>query len=109
VFEETRVSFYESTETAFHNALDAMLTDGAPQTEAQARDWLTTISRAAATVFDICAPVPIDDPEHAQRIAIAYGRLRSGLLGYGPQGKRLFEALGLAPAKAKTTKKGKTT
>ena len=109
IFEEARTSFYERTELAFHNALDAMLADGAAQTEEQARDWLTMISRAAATVFDICAPVPIDDPEHAQRIAIAYGRLRSGLLGYGPQGKRLFEALGLAPPKAKTTKKGETT
>jgi CRISPR system Cascade subunit CasA len=109
VFEETRVSFYESTETAFHNALDAMLADGAAQTEVQARDWLTTISRAAATTFDTCVPVPINDPEHSQRIAVAFGRLRSGLAGYGPQGRRLFEVLGLAPPKPKTTKKGKTT
>ncbi len=107
VFEEARAAFYEATEDAFHNALDAMLADGATQIEERARDWLARVSRAAAAAFDACAPVPIDDPERAHRIVAAYKRLRSALAGYGPQGRRLFEALGLAPPEAaKTAKKG---
>ena len=106
VFEEARAAFYEATENAFHKALDLMLSDGAPDDDAPARDWLATLARAVDTAFDECAPVPIDDPERAQRVVAAYRKLRSGLAGNSPQGKRLFETLGLAPPEAKTTNKG---
>ncbi len=69
--------------------------------------FLARVSRAAAATFDACAPVPIDDPERAHRIVAAYKQLRSALAGYGPQGRRLLEALSLAPPEAaKTAKKG---
>lgn len=107
VFEDARATFYELTENDFHEALDATLSDGAPNNDAPARAWLAIVSRAVAAAFDGCAPVPIDAPERAQRIAAAYRQLRFALAGYGPQGKRLFEALGLAPPESsKTAKKG---
>ena len=77
VFQEARAAFYEATEDAFHETLDAMLADGAPENGERARDWLATISRAIDATFDECAPVPIDDPERAHRIVSAFKQLRS--------------------------------
>jgi CRISPR system Cascade subunit CasA len=106
VFEETRSHFYESTEDAFHDTLDALTQvksgDGRNTLEELSRKWLPEIARAASTAFDRGAPVPIDDPERAQRIAAAFRALRSGLAGYGKPGAALFEALGLAVSEARS-------
>jgi len=106
-FYEARAGFYEATEDPFHHTLDAMLTDGARTGEAARRAWLATLSRAAEATFARCAPVPIDDQKQAGRIVSAFKQLRLSLLGYGADGKKLFDSLGLAPPEpAKTAKKG---
>jgi len=106
-FDEARAGFYEATEDPFHDTLDAMLTDGAPTGESARRAWLATLSSAAEATFARCAPVPIDEPKQAARIVSAFKHLRLSLLGYGADGKKLFDPLGLAPPEsAKTAKKG---
>ena len=119
VFEETRVSFYEidrdSPSTTPSTPL-YMLADGAAQTgKVQARDWLTTIyaaRRRSKRLLTSCVPVPIDDPEHAQRIAVAFlGGCALRAVGlHGPQGQSAVRgSRPRACPRQKPRRKGKTT
>jgi CRISPR system Cascade subunit CasA len=106
-FDEARGAFYEASEDAFHETLNAMLVEGAPTEESARRAWLVILADAAETSFAKRAPVPIADPEGAQRIVDAFNSLHFALLGYRRDGKKLFESLGLAPPEsANTAKKG---
>lgn len=94
-FDQARTGFFEATETPFHAALDAVAA-GEPG-ENEAGQWRLTLMRAALAAFDEAAPMPLDDPKTARRIAGAYGRLSWSLRGYGKSGHALFERLSLAP------------
>jgi len=59
------------------------------------RKWLRVLQRAAFSAFDAAAPIRLDHPGRAARIASAFRGLRYGFLGYGKQGRILFEALKL--------------
>ena len=81
----------------------------APEAECEApsRKWLHALSRAAFSAFDAGAPIPLDDPEHAGRIAKAFRNLRIGLSGFGKAGQAFFEILELPPPETSAAKKGK--
>ena len=107
VFEEARSDFYEFTEDAFHATL-ATLTEASSmeshaRLEALGRQWVVEMAGVASAAFDRAAPVPIDDPERAQRIAAAFRAMRNALSGYGKSGVALFEALGLATPEGRSS------
>jgi CRISPR system Cascade subunit CasA len=105
LFDAARAGFFEATEDTFHAMLNA--TVASPSSgESHARGWLNTMTRAAAKTFDTFAPVPVNEPERAGRIADAFGRLRGTLAGYGKAGGVLLETLGLVPPETKGKKGG---
>jgi hypothetical protein len=71
------------------------------------RAWLQSMRRAAFSAFDAGAPIPLDDPERARRVAEAFRRLRAGLSGYGKAGQGLFQILELPLPETSAGKKGK--
>lgn len=105
LFEAARTAFYETTEDAFHATLDAVIEAPSPD-DSRARGWLKEMSAGAAHVFDIHAPVPVDEPERAGRIADALRNLRAMLAGYGKVGAALYDALGLAAPQPKPKPQG---
>jgi CRISPR system Cascade subunit CasA len=107
VFEEARAAFYEASENLFHDLLNALLDAPGAEGEASSRKWLHALSRAAFSAFDAGAPIPLDDPERAGRIARAFHNLRRGLSGFGKAGQALFQILELPPPEASAAKRGK--
>src|SRR5277367_3350478 len=107
VFEEARVAFYEASEDVFHDLLNAMLEAPEAEGEASSRKWQHALSRAAFSAFDAGAPIPLDDPERAGRIARAFRNLGGGLSGFGKPGQALFQILELPLPEASAAKKGK--
>ena len=107
LFEEARAAFFDATEDLFHERLTALLRAPEREDEAFAREWLGAIRRAAFDAFEAGAPMPLDDPERARRVANAFRALQSGLAGYGKSGKALFEILELPIPEAGGATKGK--
>ena len=106
LFEQTRAAFYDATEGAFHDALADQLAAPEAVSDKPARAWLANLRRAALAAFEAAAPLPLDEPERAQRIAAAARTLGLELSGYGKAGAALFAILGLALPEA-ASKKGK--
>ncbi len=107
VFEEARAALYDATEDAFHDRLNALLEASEADSEALSREWLQTMQRAAFSAFGAGAPIPLDDPERARRVAEAFRNLRAGLSGYGKPGQALFQILDLPLPETSAAKKGK--
>jgi CRISPR system Cascade subunit CasA len=107
VFEEARAAFYEASEDTFHDLLNALLEAPEAEGKTSSREWLQALRRAAFAVFDATAPIALDDPERAGRIARAFRNLRAGLSGFGKTGQALFQILELPPPGASAAKKGK--
>lgn len=109
VFDDARTLFYEATEDAFHDALDAQLADDkvleGEALKAAGRAWLQNLLRAAQAAFAQFAPIPLGDAERAGRIARAFSLLRAGLGGYGKMGAALYKTLQLAAPESKAAKK----
>jgi len=105
LFEDARVAFYEATEDAFHEALDALLAEAtlpdADARDAMRRRWLRQMAVAAEVAFEQWAPIPPADPQRARRIVTASGSMRSNLKGYGKSGRELFMALSLPEPEAR--------
>ncbi|MCY1706657.1 hypothetical protein [Pannonibacter sp. SL95] len=74
------------------------------------QSWLRTIQRAALAQFDLHAPIPLADPQKAERLVKARHGLLGVFLGYRAAGGRLYEALGLPKPepKVKPSASGKT-
>jgi CRISPR system Cascade subunit CasA len=105
LFEDARAAFYEATEDAFHDALDALLAEAALP-DADAKDarrwrWLQQMAMAVEVAFERWAPIPTADPQRARRIVQAFGSMRSNLKGYGKSGRELFVALSLPEPEAR--------
>lgn len=82
VFEEATDAFFEETEDAFHDALDVFLEHDAPDDQVLRKRWLATLRRAALAIFDRHATellAETADAKLAERITIAYRRLRGAL------------------------------
>ncbi|NGO62710.1 type I-E CRISPR-associated protein Cse1/CasA [Rhizobium daejeonense] len=82
VFEEATDAFFEETEDAFHDALDDFLEHDFPVDLAFRKRWLSTLRRTALAIFDRHATellAETADAKLAERITIAYRRLRGAL------------------------------
>ena len=106
LFEQARAHFYEATENAFHALLDERLSASLGLGDGLSNKWLSHIRRAAFAAFQAGAPLPLDEPERARRIAVASKYLGLALAGYGKAGRTLFESLDLIPPEAPKPVKG---
>ncbi|PZU90338.1 MAG: type I-E CRISPR-associated protein Cse1/CasA [Shinella sp.] len=107
VFEEATDAFFEETEDAFHDALDAFLEHDAPDGQALRKRWLTTLRRTALAIFDRHATELLAetvDAKLAERITIAYRRLRGALSEAG----KIAAGLLIDPPADATKSKGRT-
>lgn len=100
VFEQLRNDFFERTNDAFHDLLDAALAragegDGAIDKAATGTHWIAGLRRAALALFDAAAPVPLDDAERAVRVVKARGYLLAALTGRSKAGAYLFKEFSL--------------
>jgi CRISPR system Cascade subunit CasA len=109
LFSSARSGFFDRIEGAFHQLLagialardqDEALDRGDAANEA----WRQYLERAALDVFDTHAPILLHDAARSARIVRARGALRGALHGWGPKGRKLFDALGLqSPERKKDT------
>jgi CRISPR system Cascade subunit CasA len=107
VFEEARAAFHDATEDIFHDQLNTLLEAPVSDGEALARKWLKVLQKAAFEAFGASAPIPLDDPGRARRVADAFRHLRAGLSGYGKAGQSLLQILELPLPDTGAARKGK--
>jgi len=107
LFEEARAAFYNATEDAFHDRLNARLEAPEADGEVSAREWLNLLQRAAFAAFAAGAPIPLGDALRARRVAKAFRDLRAGFSGFGKSGQALFQMLELPLPETTTARKGK--
>ena len=98
VFEEARAAFYEASEDAFHDLLNALLEAAEAEGEARSRKWLQRCRRAAFSALSTPAPrsrsttpnAPAASPGPSATCAASFA-------GYGKAGQALFQMLELPP------------
>lgn len=112
VFEEATDAFFERTENAFHELLEAVLAQegsgDALDDQAVRKRWLATIRRAALDLFDLHATTLLaanDDVKVAMRVTDAYRRLRGALGEVSKVAVSLGIEQPIAPAKPKKSRK----
>ncbi|CUB00018.1 type I-E CRISPR-associated protein Cse1/CasA [Pannonibacter indicus] len=110
-----QAAFFEATEPQFHRLAAAFLNGGEDESlearaERQRQNWRRQLEETVLSLFDQFAGVEDVPPERAQPVVEAYATLQRSCRGYGPGGKRFFEALRLplpVPDKEKGKEKGK--
>jgi CRISPR system Cascade subunit CasA len=107
VLEAPRARFWAETEADFYRLLrEAASVEEDPEAPYATLDhvaarWLPVIRNTALRIFDETAP--IDAPENPDLEEIVKGRslLHFCVLGYGPMGKKIYEALQITPPEKK--------
>jgi len=102
-----RARFWAETEAGFYDRLReaAAANDASGAAFDQAReDWLPIIRKAALRIFDETAPVDSPEDPDIKYIVEARRFLNMAFSGYGPAGKKIFEALGLKVPESKKAK-----
>lgn len=109
VLEASREKIWQATEAPFFDALHdaAQHTAPRPFPDPRGETWIALLRRSAITVFDETAPITPDQPDDASRIARARKFLLLAFAGFGPDGRALFDAVGVPPPEQKTTAKNK--
>jgi CRISPR system Cascade subunit CasA len=107
LFETARTQFYEQTENAFHEILQAVSLEEEPDISNHAPVWLKQLSNVTSRIFDEQVPAPAGDQKQGQRSAVAHGRMISAFKGDGASGKNLFTTLEV-PVPEQASKKSKT-
>jgi CRISPR system Cascade subunit CasA len=108
-----QAAFFDTTEPQFHRLAAAFLKDGAGESlevraERQRQNWRRQVEETVLSLFNQFASVEDVPPERAQPVVEAYAALKRSCRGYGPGGKRFFEALRLPlPVPDKEKDKGK--
>ncbi|MEH0069466.1 type I-E CRISPR-associated protein Cse1/CasA [Pannonibacter sp. Pt2-lr] len=95
-----QAAFFDMTEPQFHRLAAAFLKEGADESlearaERQRQNWRRQIEETVLSLFNQFASVEDVPPERAQPVVEAYAALLRSCRGYGPGGKRFFEALRL--------------
>jgi hypothetical protein len=109
-----RDRFWDRTEPLFFSALDSFV-DAVPDDDAAVgrrllevpADWRRQLHGAALRVFDELVPLERIEDGEIERVVTARSQLVWSLEGYGKGGKRLFEALQLAPPETTAKQRGK--